>query len=207
MSGFVGVLVSGTGTNLQALLDAQARGELAPAQVALVISNNPGAMALDRAAAAGVRHVVIDHRRFADRAAFEQEMLDALASAEIDAIVLAGFMRVLTAHFVSRFPNRIINTHPALCPAFPGLNDPEQALAAGVKVTGCTIHFVDTGVDTGPIIAQAAVEVLPGDDVRALHDRIRVQEHRLLPMAVRMLAQGRLRVDGRVVRVLTPELT
>ena len=196
------VLVSGQGTNLQALLDAAARGELAPAEIALVLSNKPGAPALARAAAAGVATVVVDHRAHPDRRAFEEAMLLELRRAEIDAIVLAGFMRILTGHFVAAFPHRILNTHPALCPAFPGVNAPQQALDYGVKVTGCTVHLVDTGVDTGPIVAQAAVPVEDGDDQDSLHDRIRVHEHRLLPEATRLLAAGRLRVEGRRVRIL-----
>ncbi|HEU5055279.1 MAG TPA: phosphoribosylglycinamide formyltransferase, partial [Kofleriaceae bacterium] len=136
------VLVSGQGTNLQALLDAAARGELAPAEIALVLSNKPGAPALARAAAAGVATAVVDHRAYPDRRAFEEAMLALLRRAEIAAIVLAGFMRILTEHFVSAFPQRILNTHPALCPAFPGVDAPQQAVDYGVKVTGCTVHLV-----------------------------------------------------------------
>ena len=198
----IAVLVSGQGTNLQALLDAAGRSELAPAEIALVLSNKPGAPALARASAAGVATAVVDHRAHPDRRAFEEAMLAELRRAEIDAIVLAGFMRILTEHFVSAFPQRILNTHPALCPAVPGVDAPQQALDYGVKVTGCTVHFVDTGVDTGPIIAQAAVAVLDGDDAASLHDRIRVHEHRLLPEATRLLAAGRLVVEGRRVRIL-----
>jgi phosphoribosylglycinamide formyltransferase-1 len=198
------VLVSGQGTNLQALLDAAGRGELAPAEIALVLSNKPEVPALARAGAAGVATAVVDHRDHPDRRSFEEAMLVVLRRAEIEAIVLAGFMRILTEHFVSAFPQRILNTHPALCPAFPGVDAPQQALDYGVKVTGCTVHLVDTGVDTGPIIAQAAVPVLDGDDAHTLHDRIRTHEHRLLPEATRLLAAGCLAVDGRRVRILPP---
>jgi phosphoribosylglycinamide formyltransferase-1 len=192
------VLVSGQGTNLQALLDA----DIAPAEIALVLSNRPAAPALGRALAAGVATAVVDHAAHPDRRAFEEAMLVELRRAEIEAIVLAGFMRILTEHFVSAFPHRILNTHPALCPAFPGVNAPQQALDYGVAVTGCTVHLVDTGVDTGPIIFQAAEPVLAGDDAASLHDRIRAHEHRLLPEATRLMAAGRLRVDGRRVRIL-----
>ena len=193
------VLVSGSGTNLQALLDAEAAGALGAAQIALVVSNKPGVRALERAESAGKRHTVVDHREFPDRPAFEEAMLEQLRAAEIEAVVLAGFMRLLTEHFVDAYPNRIINTHPALCPAFPGTKAPQQALECGVKITGCTIHFVDTGVDTGPIILQAAVDVLPDDDATSLHARIQAREHELLPKAVRLLAEGRLSVhQGRV---------
>jgi phosphoribosylglycinamide formyltransferase-1 len=193
----LGVLVSGSGTNLQALLDAEARGELAPGEIAVVISNRPGAFALERASGAGKRSVVVDHKRYNDRASFEDALLAELAG--IEAIVLAGFMRVLTHHFVERFPLRIVNTHPSLLPAFPGVDAPAQALAYGVKVTGVTVHFVDTSLDGGPIIAQRAVPVEPGDDAASLHARIQVEEHRLLPRVVQRLAAGRLSCEGRHV--------
>ncbi len=195
----LGVLVSGAGTNLQALLDAEARGALAPGEIAAVVSNNPGAAALARARAAGRPAAVVDHRSFSDRGAFEDAMLAVLDAHGIEAVVLAGFMRVLTARFVDRFPLRIVNTHPSLLPAFPGQNAVAQALAHGVKVTGVTIHFVDASLDAGPIIAQAMVPVLAGDDAAALHARIQSEEHRLLPEVVQRLAAGRLACEGRVV--------
>jgi phosphoribosylglycinamide formyltransferase-1 len=195
----IGVLVSGTGTNLQALLDAQARGALAPAEIAAVVSNVRDAPALARAAAAGVAAEVIEHRGL-DRLAFEARLLDALARHAVEAVVLAGFMRVLTAHFVERFPARIINTHPSLLPAFPGVDAAAQALAYGVKLTGCTVHFVDATVDGGPIIAQVAVPIADGDDARTLHARIQREEHRLLPIIVQRLAAGELSCQGRIVR-------
>jgi phosphoribosylglycinamide formyltransferase-1 len=200
----VGVLVSGGGTNLQALIDHQARGELAPAAIALVISNRPGVRALDRAAAAGINAEVIDHRGFDSREGFEAAMLEALAGRGVEAVVLAGFMRVLTRRFVDAFPERILNTHPALCPAFPGIDAPGQAIEHGVKISGCTVHLVDAGIDTGPIIFQAAVPVEPDDTRDTLHARIREREHELLPRATRLLAAGRLRVDGRRVRIVEP---
>ena len=195
----IGVLVSGTGTNLQALLDAQARGALAPAEIAVVVSNKRAAPALARAAAAGVPAEVIEHTGI-DRVAFETRLLDALARHDVAAVVLAGFMRVLTAHFVDRFPLRIVNTHPSLLPAFPGVDAPAQALAYGVKLAGVTVHFVDTTVDGGPIIAQAAVAIEDGDDARTLHARIQREEHRLLPIVVQRLAAGHLSCQGRLVR-------
>jgi len=195
----IGVLVSGSGTNLQALLDAQARGELAPAEIAVVISNKPEVPALARAAASGVPAEVVEHRGV-DRAVFEARLYDALARRGVELVVLAGFMRVLTAAFVDRYPLRIINTHPSLLPAFPGLDAPAQALAHGAKLSGVTIHFVDASLDGGPIIAQAAVPVLDDDDARALHTRIQREEHRLLPIVVRSLAAGQLSCQGRLVR-------
>lgn len=195
----IGVLVSGAGTNLQALLDAHARGELAPAEIAVVVSNKRGAPALARAAAAGVPAELIEHHGL-DRGVFEARLLEALARHGVEAVVLAGFMRVLTAHFVDRFPLRIVNTHPSLLPAFPGTDAPAQAIAYGVKLTGASVHFVDTSVDGGPIIAQAQVAVADDDDARTLHARIQREEHRLLPIVVQRLAAGRLSCQGRIVR-------
>lgn len=197
----VGVLVSGRGTNLGALLAAQEAGTLAPARIAAVVSNKADAPALDRARAAGVPTAVVDHRAFARREDFDRALVAALAPHAIEAVVLAGFMRILTPTFLDAFPGRVVNTHPALCPAFPGVDAPAQALAHGVKLTGVTVHFVDAGVDTGPIIAQRAVAVRPGDDARALHARIQVEEHRLLPAVVRALAAGRIACEGRAVMI------
>lgn len=198
------VLVSGRGSNLQALLDAAARGELAPAEIALVLSNQPDAPALERARHAGAPAIALDHRGFASREDFDQAMLDRLAEHRIEAVVLAGFMRVLSARFIAAYPRRIINTHPSLLPAFPGLRAVEQALAHGVKVAGCTVHFVDGGVDTGPIIAQACVPVLDSDDAASLHQRIQAREHELLPRAARLVARGALHCHGRAVRCHEP---
>jgi len=197
----LGVLVSGSGTNLQALLDAEARGDLAPGEIAVVLSNRPGVKALDRAHAAGKPAVVVDHKGFPDRASFEDGLLEVLAHHGVEAVVLAGFMRVLTPHFVARFPLRIVNTHPSLLPAFPGVDAAAQALAYGVKLAGVTVHFVDTSLDGGPIIAQVAVPVQPGDDAPTLQARIQREEHQLLPRVVQQLAAGRLTCEGRHVVV------
>jgi len=185
----VGVLVSGSGTNLQALLDAEARGELAPAQIAIVISNNPSAPALARATAAGKPALAIDHRGMT-RQAFEDLVVAALAGVEL--VVLAGFMRVLTPHFLTRFPGRVINTHPSLLPAFPGMDAPGQAISAGATESGVTVHVVDPTVDGGPILAQVRVPVMPGDTAGTLHGRIQMEEHRLLPRIVREIAAGQI---------------
>jgi phosphoribosylglycinamide formyltransferase-1 len=195
----IGVLVSGAGTNLQALLDAQACGQLAPAEIALVISNKRGAPALARAAAAGVPAELIEHDGL-ERAAFEAALVAALARHAVAGVVLAGFMRILSAAFVDQFPLRIINTHPSLLPAFPGRDAPAQAIAYGAKLSGVTVHFVDASVDGGPIIAQAAVAIADGDDPASLHARIQREEHRLLPIVVRRLAAGQLSCQGRLVR-------
>ena len=191
----LGVLVSGRGTNLQALLDA----DLSPGEIAVVISNRPDAYALERAKAAGVPAVVIDHKAFPSRDAFEVVVLAELAARGAEAIVLAGFMRILGDRFIAAFPGRIVNTHPALLPAFAGVDAPAQAIAHGVKVSGVTVHFVDGGVDTGPIIAQRGVPVLPGDTAETLHARIQIEEHRLLPRVVQALAAGRITCEGRRV--------
>lgn len=191
----LGVLVSGTGTNLQALIDAP----LAPAEIAVVISNVAGAPAVARARAAGLAVAEIPSQG-KSREAFEAELVAALDAAGVDALVLAGFMRVLTAEFVARYPLRILNTHPSLLPAFPGKDAIGQALAHGVKLTGVTIHFVDASLDGGPIIAQEAVEVLPDDTADALRARLQAVEHRLLPAVVRRLAAGQLSCQGRIVR-------
>ncbi len=196
----IGVLVSGRGTNLGALIDARDAGALAPAELAVVVSNVPDAPALDRADAAGIPKTVVDHRGL-ERQAFETKLLDVLAAHDVEAVVLAGFMRMLTTHFLEQFPLRILNTHPSLLPAFPGIDAPAQAIAYGVKTSGVTIHFVDATLDGGPIIAQAAVHVEPGDDAATLHARIQREEHRLLPACVRSLAAGELTCQGRVVRV------
>lgn len=195
----IAVLVSGSGTNLQALLDCQAQGQLQPAEIVLVISNRPNAFALTRAADSKVPALCVDHKNYATRMAFENALIAALEEAQVDAVVLAGFMRILSPHFIERFPNRILNTHPALCPAFPGINAPKQAIEAGVKLSGCTVHFVDAGVDTGPILFQESVPVLEDDSAASLHKRIQVLEHRMLPHATKLLAAGKvLYVDGRV---------
>lgn len=193
------VLVSGSGTNLQALLDARAAGSLA-ADIVLVVSNKPGVGALDRAAARGVATEVIPHKDFPSRAAFDGALVAALRARDVDLVVLAGFMRVLTAVFLDAFPGRVLNVHPALLPAFPGVDAQAQALAYGVRVTGATVHFVDAGVDTGPIVAQAPVPVLDDDTVDTLRARILREEHRLLVGAVHAVATGRARVEGRRVR-------
>ncbi|MGE0872819.1 MAG: phosphoribosylglycinamide formyltransferase [Kofleriaceae bacterium] len=192
------MLVSGTGTNLQALIDSQARGALAPAELAVVISNKHGVKALARAEAASIPALVIEHRGL-ERVVFEDRLLAALASHGVEAVVLAGFMRVLTAHFTDRFPLRIVNTHPSLLPAFPGVDAPAQAIAHGAKVSGVTVHFVDASLDGGPIIEQVAVPIAPDDDSAALHGRIQREEHRLLPEVVRRLAAGELSCKGRQV--------
>lgn len=189
----LGVLVSGGGTNLGAILSAVASGALA-ADVRVVVSNKPEAGGLERARAAGVEAVAIPHRGFASREAFDQAVVDCLRAHDVEWVVLAGFMRVVTPVLLDAFPRRVINIHPALLPAFPGVDGPGQALRYGVKVAGCTVHLVDAGVDTGPVIAQAAVPVLDDDDRDRLAARILVEEHKLLVEVLRWVSEGRVRV-------------
>jgi len=200
----LGVLVSGSGTNLGAILAAVHAGKL-DADVRVVISNKLAAGGLERARAAGVPAVAIPHAGFASRELFDEALVACLCEHDVEWVVLAGFMRVVTPVLLDAFPRRVINIHPALLPAFPGVDGPGQALAYGVKVAGCTVHLVDAGVDTGPVIAQAAVPVLEGDDRDRLAARILEQEHALLVEVIGWLSQGRLRVedaDGKRARVV-----
>ncbi len=205
----VGVLVSGTGTNLQALIDACRAGEV-PAEIAVVISNVPGAYALERARRAGIPAVVHDHRRFPTREAFEQALRDSLLAHRVELVCLAGFLRILSPGFVRAFAGRIMNIHPALLPAFGGKGMygdrvHRAVLASGARLSGCTVHFVTEVPDAGPIILQAAVPVLDDDTPETLASRVRREECRLYPEAVRLFAEGRLRIEGNRVRIL-PEL-
>ena len=186
----LGVLISGRGSNLQAIIDAIAEGRLG-AQLRLVLSNRADAAGLERANAAGIATTVVDHRSYADRPSFDAAMVQALTGAGANWVVLAGFMRIVTPVFLDAFPNRVINIHPSLLPAFPGVDAQAQALAYGVRVSGCTVHLVHEGVDAGPILAQAAVPVLPNDTRDALAARILEQEHRLLVETLQGIAEKR----------------
>jgi phosphoribosylglycinamide formyltransferase-1 len=190
----VGVLASGSGTNLQAMLDAVVARRL-DARIAVVASNVAGAGVIDRARRAGVEAVVIEHGKFAERRAFDAAVVDMLKAYGVDVVVLAGFMRLVTDVLLDAFPMRIVNVHPALLPAFPGVHAPRQALDYGVRITGCSVHFVDRGTDTGPVIAQAAVAVLDGDDEETLRTRIQAREHELLPRVLQWISEGRVSVE------------
>ena len=194
----VAVLVSGSGTNLQSLLDAAATPGY-PARIAVVVSNVPGVRALERATLAGVPTRVLPHQGYSDRTAYDRALVETIAPFGCRIACLAGFMRLLGPTFLRAFPGGVLNVHPALLPSFPGLHAHRQALEHGVKVTGCTVHLVDEGTDTGPIVAQAAVPVLDSDTEESLQRRIQEQEHRLFPLALGLLASGRLRVEGRRV--------
>ncbi len=191
----IGVLISGRGTNLQALINASAEPAY-PAEIVLVVSNVAEAAGLARSEKTGIATQIIEHGDFPDRAAFDQAMDQALRAAGVELVFLAGFMRVLTPAFCAAWRDRLINVHPSLLPAFKGLHAQAQALAAGVRVSGCTVHFVRPEIDSGPIIVQAVVPVRATDDAEALAARILVQEHRCYPLAVRLIAEGRVRVEG-----------
>lgn len=190
----LGVLISGRGSNLQAILDAVAEGQL-DAEVRLVISNKRKAGGLERAKKAGVPRRVIRHRGFDSREAFDAALVEALREAGVEWVVLAGFMRIVTPVLLDAFPQRVINIHPSLLPAFPGVDAQAQALAYGVRVSGCTVHLVNAGVDAGPILAQAVVPVEPGDSRDELSSRILATEHVLLVRVLRAIAAGGLRVE------------
>lgn len=192
------VLVSGAGTNLQALIDATAEAEY-PANVVAVGSDRSGIAALDKASAANIPTFVASPDQYLDRQAWDTALADATTAYRPDLVVLAGFMLLVGPVFLERFPQRVINTHPALSPAFPGMHGPRDALAYGVKITGCTIFVVDEGVDTGPIVAQVAVPVLDDDDQERLHDRIKEHERRLLVTTVAELVTDTYRIEGRKV--------
>lgn len=190
-----GVLISGSGTNLQALIDACAASDF-PAEIVLVISNRADAGGLERARRAGIATRIIPHKEYSSREAFDMAIDAALRGADVEFVCLAGFMRLLTPEFVNQWHNRLINIHPSLLPAFKGIDAVEQALAAGVTTTGCTVHFVRPEMDTGPILLQTEVPVKAGDNSETLHDRIRQAEHCCYPEALRLIASGRVAVSG-----------
>lgn len=196
----VGVLASGSGTNLQAIIDGCEAGELA-AEVVCVITNKASAYALERARKHGIPAIHLNYRDFAGREAYDAAVVEVLNGHGVELVVLAGFMRIITRVLLDAFPKAVMNIHPALLPSFPGLDAQQQALDHGAKVTGCTVHFVDEGCDTGPIIIQAVVPILGDDTVDTLSQRIHRQEHRIYPQAIQLFAQNRLSVQGRRVIV------
>ena len=193
------ILISGRGSNMESLLDAVSMGSL-PVRIAAVLSNRPQAKGLETAAAKGIPVRVVDHKEFDSREAFDAAMAEAIDSFTPDLVVLAGFMRILSDAFVQHFVGRMINIHPSLLPSFTGLHTHRRALEEGVRIHGCTVHFVTPALDHGPIIVQAAVEVLDGDDETSLAARVLAQEHQIYPLAVRWFVEGRLQlVDGKVL--------
>ncbi|TAJ44825.1 phosphoribosylglycinamide formyltransferase [Methanofollis fontis] len=197
----IAVLASGRGSNFQAVLDAIG-AETIPAECVCLITDNPGAYAITRAERAGVPVRVIDYSAYSSKDAYEDALLSAMAACRADLFVLAGYMRIVGSRIVEAFAGRMINIHPALLPAFPGLHAQRQAISYGVKVAGCSVHFVDSGMDSGPIIIQACVPVLEGDDEESLSARILEEEHRALPAAISLFCEGRVMVEGRQVRIL-----
>ena len=195
----VGVLLSGSGSNLQALIDACQAPDF-PAEIVLVVSNRQDAFGLQRAEAAGIDRRWLPHRGMS-RQDYDEELVGALRLMEVEVVCLAGFMRIVTPTLLDAFPGRVMNIHPALLPAFPGLHGQAQALSWGVTVAGATVHLVDAGTDTGPILCQGVVPALQGDDEAALQERILRAEHRLYPLALRWLCEGRVHVEGRRARV------
>jgi len=200
--GRVGILISGRGSNMESIIAAAEEGRI-PAVVAVVVSNEPAAPGIARAQGRGVETVVLDHRA-ASREEQDRRIVSVLEERRVDLVCLAGYMKLLTAVFLNAYPGRILNVHPALLPAFPGLNVQKKALEYGVRFSGATVHFVDPGVDTGPIILQAAVPVEQDDTPQSLSDRILKEEHRIYPEAVRLFFEDRLRIEGRRVRILPP---
>ena len=200
----IGVLASGRGSNLQAVIDAIEAGRL-DARIVLVLSNKKDAAALERARKHGLTDVFLDPKPFAgqpdSRESYDRAVLDVLLKHDVELVLLAGYMKIVTPVLVKAYANRMMNIHPSLLPSFPGLDAQKRALDHGVKLSGCTVHFVTEGVDEGPIIIQAAVPILEGDTPEALAARILVEEHKIYPKAVQLYAEGRLNVSGRVVRV------
>ena len=196
----LGVLCSGRGTDLQSIIDAIEEGKV-PAEIAIVLTDKE-AYALERARKAGIEAVCVDRKQFDGREPFEKALIEKLEAAGVTLVVLAGFMRILTPYFVGHFAGRIMNIHPALLPSFPGAHAHRDVLAYGVKVSGCTVHFVDEGTDSGPIIMQAAVPVLDDDTEETLGARVLKEEHRIYPECIRLYCEGKLQVDGRKVTIL-----
>lgn len=196
----LGVLASGRGSNLQAIIEAVEKGRL-EAVLAVVVSNKAEAPALERARKHGAKTVFLDPKATPDRSAYDAKILECLRDHQVELVALAGYMKIVTPVLIEAFPNRMMNIHPSLLPAFPGLKAQQQALDWGVKMSGCTVHFVTEGVDTGPIIKQAAVPVLEGDTQESLAARILLEEHRIYPEALQLYAEGRLTVEGRRVHI------
>jgi phosphoribosylglycinamide formyltransferase 1 len=197
----LGVLASGRGSNFQSILDEIEKGRLR-AEVRILITDNPGAYAIERAKQNGIESLVIKPKDFATKDEFYRTVTDELKKREVELVVLAGFMRIVGAPLINAFPNRIMNIHPALLPSFPGLHAQKQAVDYGVKFSGCTVHFVDMGMDTGPIIIQAAVPVYDSDTEETLSERILQLEHRIYSEAIRLFSENRLKVEGRIVKIL-----
>ena len=198
----LGILISGNGSNLQSIIDYIEKGSL-KATIKIVISNNPDAYGITRAKKHGIPVVVLKKGDFKNKEEFDLELINILKNNSVDLVILAGFMRVLTPTFLKAFTQKIMNIHPALLPSFPGIHGQKQALEYGVKLSGCTVHFVDEGVDTGPIIIQSAVQVFDDDTEETLAARILKEEHRIYPQAIQFYTEGKIEIKGRKVRIKT----
>ena len=196
----IGVLVSGRGTNLQSIIDAIREGKI-EGRISIVISDNRKAFALKRAEKSNIETRYIDFKSFKNREDYDKKIVEYLKEKDVDLVVLAGYMRILSPYFIKMYKNRIMNIHPALLPSFPGLHAQRQAVEYGVKVSGCTVHFVDEGVDSGPIILQKAVEVEDNDTEESLAERILKEEHQIYPRAIQLFSEGRLVIKGRKVYI------
>jgi len=194
----IGVLASGRGSNFQSIID-QIESKRLKAEIGLLITDNPAAFAIERAKRHSIEYLVITPKKYSSRDDFFIKITDELKKRDVELVVLAGFMRIVGKPLIDAFPNRIMNIHPALLPAFPGLHGQKQALEYGVKISGCTVHFVDEGMDTGPIIIQAAVPILQEDTEETLSERILRYEHKIYPEAIRLFSEGRIKVEGRKV--------
>lgn len=196
----LGVLASGRGSNFQAIIDEIEAGRL-KATIKILIVDNPDAFAIERAKRHSIEYIYIDPKAYPSKDDFFKKIADELKARDVELVILAGFMRIVKRPLIDAFPNRIMNIHPALLPSFPGLHGQKQAIDYGVKISGCTVHFVDEGVDTGPIIIQAAVAVYPDDTEETLSQRILRLEHKIFPEAIRLFAEGRLNIEGRKVKI------
>jgi phosphoribosylglycinamide formyltransferase-1 len=198
----LGILISGNGSNLQSIIDHIEKGSL-KAIIKIVISNNPDAYGITRAKKHGIPVVVLKNGNFKNKEDFDLELINILKNNSVDLVILAGFMRIITSTLLNAFPQKIMNIHPALLPSFPGIHGQKQALEYGVKLSGCTVHFVDESVDTGPIIIQSAVQVFDNDTEETLAARILKEEHKIYPQAIQFFAEGRMEIKGRKVRINT----
>ena len=198
----LGILISGNGSNLQSIIDYIEKGSL-KATIKIVISNNPDAYGLTRAKKHGIPVVILKNGDFINKEDFDLELINILKNNSVDLVILAGFMRIITSTFLKAFPQKIMNIHPALLPSFPGIHGQKQALEYGVKLSGCTVHFVDEGVDTGPIIIQSAVQVFDDDTEETLAARILKEEHRIYPLAIQFFAEGKIEIKGRKISIKT----
>jgi len=196
----LGVLISGSGSNLQSIIDNIEKGSL-KATIKIVISNNPDAFGITRAKKHGIPFVVLKNGNFKSKEDFDSELIKVLKENNVDVVILAGFMRIISPAFLKAFPQKVLNIHPALLPSFPGLHGQKQAFDYGVKFSGCTVHFVDEGVDTGPIIIQSVVPVLDDDTEETLAARILKEEHKIYPRAIQFFADGKIEIQGRKVRI------